>query len=160
MNNYTAEFESVTGILSFVNGFANGTTIADTPNYTLCYNAIQGIVIAINETEYEFYANDTIYGWLVTAESFFSIFTYLYPINFSCYYGFIEAVENVATYGGTIANPFLLYTNVVYNFGLIYDAVKNMVLFFLGFPRPGYTTPGDVGFELGSAVFYLLFDSE
>jgi len=95
----------------------------------------------------------------VTAESFFSIFSYLYPINFSCYYGFIEAVANVATYGGTLANPYTLYTNIVYNFGLIYDAVKNMLLFFLGFPRPGYNTPESVGYELGSAIFYLLFDA-
>lgn len=94
-----------------------------------------------------------------TIESFFTIFYYLYPINFSCYYGVIEAMTNIVSLGGSVTNPLALYTNVIYNFGLVYNAIKNVVLYFLGVPRPGNDTPYAVGYNLGSSIFYLLFDS-
>jgi hypothetical protein len=56
-NSYTQEFTTIPGILSFVNGFANGTTIADTPNYTICYDSIEDISYRINITWTEFISN-------------------------------------------------------------------------------------------------------
>lgn len=49
---------------------------------------------------------------------------YLYDINFGCYYGFLEAMTNVASYGTVASDPLMIYTNVIYNFGLVYDSIK------------------------------------
>jgi hypothetical protein len=59
-----------------------------------------------------------------------------------------------------VANDkYAVYTNIIYNFGLVYDSIKNMMLYFVGAPRPDNNTPYDVGYDLGSVVFYMLFDS-
>lgn len=59
-------------------------------------------------------------------------------------------------YGNFIDDPKMLGTNIIYNFGLMYNSIKNAVVFFLGYPRPGVETTYDVGFELGSVFFYFL----
>lgn len=159
MNNYTSQFVSIPGLLTFVNGFANGTTIANTPNYTSCYNAIEAISYRVNITAEAFKNNKTAYGMLLASESFFNIFYHLYDINFACYYGAQEAIVNVVSLGGSMTNPMVIYTNIIYNFGLAYNAIKNMILYFLGAPRPGDDTPYSVGYNLGSIFFYMLFDS-
>ena len=108
---------------------------------------------------FAFTSNTTVYGELKAMESFFNIFYYFHDITFSCYYGGIEAYTNVLNYGGSVTNPLVIYTNIIYNFGLVYDAIKNMALYFLGVPRPGNDKPYDVGYNLGASIFYLLFDS-
>jgi hypothetical protein len=65
----------------------------------------------------------------------------------------------MASYGNVANNPLMIYTNVIYNFGLVYDAIKNMMLYFLGAPRPSNDSPYSVGYNFGSVFYYLLFDS-
>ena len=61
--------------------------------------------------------------------------------------------------GGSAASIMQFYTNFIYNFGLVYDAIKNIILFFLGSPRPFNDTPFSVGDNLGSVIYYLLFSA-
>jgi len=87
------------------------------------------------------------------------VFYYPYDVTYSCYFGAMEAIDNAVEVTGSVTSPLMVYTNIIYNFGLVYDSVKNMVLYFLGAPRPNHDTPYDVGYNLGSSFYYILFDS-
>jgi len=54
LNEYVKKFISIPGILNFINGLANGTSVANTPNYTVCYDSIEAGVFRINLTVDQF----------------------------------------------------------------------------------------------------------
>lgn len=87
-NSYTAKFASIVGVMDFVQGIANGTTVANTPNYTLCYNSIQSLVYRVNISLSQFTTNSSLYQYMVALQSALEVPYYIYDINYGCYYGF------------------------------------------------------------------------
>ena len=52
--------------MNFISGIGNGTTVANTPNYTLCYNSFNAMLIRINLTVEMAKSNLTVYGILMS----------------------------------------------------------------------------------------------
>ena len=46
--------------------------------------------------------------------------------------------------------------NIIYNFGAIFDAVREVVLFFMEDPRGQANSVHDAGYNLGLAIFFLI----
>ena len=85
----------------------------------------------------------------------------LHPICFHCWNG----AEN--TYGhfynilvnenGDSPKPYIL--NLVYNFGMIFDSMREMVLFFMEDSRGQANSVEDAGYDFGLAIFLLISPS-
>jgi hypothetical protein len=102
-------------------------------------------------------SNATIYGSMLALDSALAITYNLYTINFACYYGAYEASDEALMYTTFTSDPSVLLYNIVLNFGLIYDAVKDIITFFA---YPEYCKAEDtysLGYQIGQFV-YLLFD--
>ena len=49
----------------------------------------------------------------------------------------------------------LLLRNLMFNFGLMYDATKDVVTFFVNEDRSNARTPEDLGAQIGAIVFNM-----
>ena len=63
--------------------------------------------------------------------------------------GIFEAYAVILSYGNVANDPLFLVNNLIYNFGLIYDSLKDTITFFVDRPESKATSTFDVGFELG-----------
>ncbi len=89
--------------------------------------------------------NLTIYGGLLAIDEGLKVVYAAGSLSSDCFLGAIEAKDNVLKYMAFLAAPQILYLNVVYNFGLLYDSVKTFVYFF-GYPsRNKLTNTNDLG---------------
>lgn len=77
------------------------------------------------------------------------------PITRACYSGFKEVGTN--TYNNALLlTPRVFLDNVIFNFGNIFDSIRDVILFFTDDDRGEYDLPYDAGYGLGNAV-YLVF---
>ena len=53
-------------------------------------------------------------------------------------------------------SPKTYLMNFVYNFGHIFDAIRELVLFFMLDPRGQVNSVHDAGYSLGQSVYYLI----
>jgi hypothetical protein len=84
---------------------------------------------------------------------------HFYDINFACYYGSYEAYEEFLNFGAFLEDPSDFIYNLVLNFGLMYDAIKDIITFFF---YPDYTKADDtyeLGYQIGQ-FFYLLLNPD
>lgn len=82
----------------------------------------------------------------------------LHPIVFHCWNGgevvynhFYEIIVNENGY-----SPKSYIMNIVYNFGFIFDSLREFSLFFIQDPRGQVTNVHDAGYNWGLAIFYLI----
>lgn len=145
------------GIANFLQGIGNGTTLLTTPNMTRCQNAFYYIYMGGNKTYVQISDNTTVYGSLLAIDMALDITYHFYDVNFACYYGAYEIEDEGLTFITFASDPTVLLYNIVLNIGLIYDAVKNIIAFFV---FPDYCksdTTYELGYDIGQ-VFYLLFN--
>jgi len=77
------------------------------------------------------------------------------PITQYCYRSFEEV--GVSAYNNALLlDPSTLINNVIYQFGNIFDSVRDVVLFFTDNSRGVFNLPYDAGYGLGNAVFLVL----
>ncbi len=93
-------------------------------------------------------------------DSMFLLTYQTYDVSYSCYNGVIEAVMTFIAYGNFFTDYTLLTTNLLFNFGLMYDSVKDAVMYFTGDERGHASDSFEAGFELGQVVYYLLFNQD
>lgn len=123
-----------------------------------CLNNANFIVDGGNAAYTVFQKNLTIFGGLLAIDEGLKVVYAASGLSNDCILGFQEASANALKYLDFVSKMNLLYLNFVYNFGLLYDTVKNFVYFF-GYPdRNKITTTRDLGIQFGS-FFYNIFSS-
>ena len=75
-------------------------------------------------------SNLTIYGGLIAIDKGLGVVYTAGGISSDCVEGFFEAEANIMLYTTFMTTPSLLYWNLVYNFGLLYNSVKSVIYFF------------------------------
>ena len=101
---------------------------------------------------------ENIYNLFDNALLFAKISQQLHPIAFHCW----SAGEDVYAHFYEIIwmqngyDPKTYIMNTVYNFGHIFDNIRDMVLFFQKNPRGQVNSVHDAGYNLGLAVYYLI----
>jgi hypothetical protein len=82
----------------------------------------------------------------------------LHPIAFHCWYAgehtYKHFYDVIVLDNGY--NPKNYILNVVYNFGHIFDAIRDVYLFFAEDPRGQLNDVHDAGFSAGLALFYVI----
>ena len=135
--------------MGFFRGFLNGTRTYKTNNMTQCESKVvskwdKGVTSLINNT---LDGNLFKAGWNVL-----DMIYNVHPITLSCYTGMKEGFNGLITYGLTLY-PSAVMDNVVFNFGNIFDAFRDTVLFFSASSRGEFNLPFEAGFATGEAIW-------
>lgn len=131
----------------FTMAFLEGTKVLATPNMTDCSAAWVEADRTFNT------AVNMIRDGGETREAVFlvaDIFGLVYPMNFNCFQGYVEAAAIIASYSSIFDSPLNIFFHLIYNFGRIYDDLAAAV---------AAATAGDakaLGESIGD-VFYILF---
>ena len=97
--------------------------------------------------------NNTLDGNLFKAGwSLLDMIYNIHPITQSCYVGMKEGFFGLFNYGQTLY-PSAVMDNVVFNFGNIFDAFRDTMLFFTASSRGEFNLPFEAGFATGEAVW-------
>jgi len=81
----------------------------------------------------------------------------VYNLNIKCYAGAIESWILLVGYTGILSDPSFLGPNFLFNFGHMYDSVKDIIVFFNGSDTGGNAKSAfQVGFEIGELLYYVL----
>ena len=73
----------------------------------------------------------------------------------SCYLSMKEGINGVESQFSLLTTKQII-NNIVFNFGKIFDAVRDSILFFTGDSRGQYNIPYDAGFGFGSALALIM----
>ncbi len=108
--------------MQFIIGVFNGSSLLTTQNLTQCRaiidkHVVQNGLYIVNRTK-----EGDIYVALTTV---FDITYHLYDINTHCYYGVLDGVDTLIKVRNAYTNPRNLIDNLVYNFGHIFDALRD-----------------------------------
>jgi len=154
------------GPFEFVTGFLNGTQIMKSEQTYICENLIKidflenadqivnmtGVIIQTSDLF------ENIYNLFDTALLVTKITQQLHPIAFHCwiagedvYAHFFDIFANQNGY-----NPKNYLMNSVYNFGHIFDNLRDVVMFFTLNPRGQTNSIHDAGYHAGIAAYYLI----
>ena len=77
------------------------------------------------------------------------------PITQSCYRGFSEC--GLGLYGYAVElDPKTVINNIVFNFGDIFDAIRDVILFMTDDARGEFNLPYDAGYGIGTALYLVL----
>lgn len=106
----------------------------------------------------QFKSNATYYGILKGFDIFYDITYHVQDMTYSCYAALFEGYDQLLGYGDFVTNPSYLLTNLIYNFGLMYNSVKDVIVFFQGSQFSGAKTAHDAGYELGSLLYYIFME--
>ena len=140
------------GLVSFTRGALNGTRSLTTKNFTLCENRL---ITKVDQNAQKMW-NYTLDGQLFKVG--WSLLDMMYnvdPITQACYKGFKEV--GASTYNNALLlTPRVFLDNIIFNFGNIFDSIRDVLLFFTDDDRGEYDLPYDAGYGLGNAV-YLVF---
>ena len=156
----------ISGPLNFTMGFLNGTQFTKDPSVQRCESIVQDDYITnaqdiVNMTSVIWNEEDTfvnIYNMFDQLLLITKITQQLHPIAFHCW----AAGENVyAHFYDIIAmqngyNPKNYVMNSVYNFGHIFDNLRDVILYFTEDPRGQTNSVHDAGYNLGLATFYFI----
>lgn len=157
---------SLEGPFEFTSGFLNGTQILKSDETFICENLIQdGFILNANQivnmtgvifsTE-DFYEN--VYNIFDNALLFAKIAQQLHPITFHCWTAgedvYAHFFDIIAMQNGYDPKNYIM--NMVYNFGHIFDNLRDVWLFFEQNPRGQVNSIHDAGYNLGIALYYLI----
>ena len=157
---------TLSGPLNFTMGFLNGTQITKDHTVKKCEMIIQDNFITnaediVNMTsviinEEDIFVN--IYNVFDQLLLVTKITKNLHPIAFHCWgagehvYGhFYRIIVEENGY-----NPKNYIMNTVYNFGHIFDNIRDVILYFMEDPRGQTQNVHDAGYNLGLAIFYFI----
>ena len=73
-----------------------------------------------------------------------------------CIAGFMGITGTLTQYSAFMSNPVILQWNLVYNFGMVYNSIKNTAYFFLYPEKNKIKTTNTLGIEIGSVFYNLL----
>ena len=76
-------------------------------------------------------------------------------ITQSCGNGMQEVIQGLVSYYNS-QYPSNVINNFIFNFGNIFDSVRNTVLFFMSDPRGDFTVPFQAGLGIGNAIYQIL----
>jgi len=71
---------------------------------------------------------------------------HFYDVNFACYYGVFEAFSTGSSFGNFVDNPKILLQNMIYNFGLMYNSMKDVIFYFINPEYSKATSTYQVGY--------------
>lgn len=137
------------GLMGFMRGYWNGTRTLVTNNMTKCEN----LVVTKWDQGASKLVNNTLDGNLFNAGwNLLDMIYNIHPITLSCYVG------NKEGFWGLVAYTYQLYPsavidNVVYNFGNIFDAFRDTILFFTASSRGEFNLPYEAGYASGAATW-------
>jgi hypothetical protein len=151
-------FFNFNGILNFVKGAANGANLAKQGKMLDCLNNANTIVDGANKTFTYLLSNFTLYGGLIGIDKGLSVVYAAGGLTSDCVQGVFEAETNALKYATFVSKPSLLYWNLIYNFGLLYNSIKSVIYFFILPTKNKITNTGDLGIQVGS-FFYNLISS-
>jgi hypothetical protein len=140
------------GVVSFARGALNGTRYLTTQNMTQCesilINKLDGnaLKIANATVQLQFFKA----GW-----AFLDMVYNVDPITQTCYRSVSEVVNGIIVNYNAL-EPRVIIDNFIYQFGKIYDSVRDVLLFFTTDDRGEINLPYDAGYGIGNAV-YLIF---
>ena len=109
-----------------------------------CISAGNFIYDGALKTYNQIVSNFTIYGTLIAFDVALDPIYHLADINYSCFMGGQEAYTRLLKYVKFTTDPMTLVWNLVYNLGLLYDAVKDVVTFFIYPARTSAKTVHDL----------------
>lgn len=84
--------------------------------------------------------------------------TFLHPIAFNCWNSY-EHVGNYVYHQVAVVNAgdYKTYLmNLVYNFGHLFDSLRDFIAFLTNDPRGDVTNVYDAGYSLGQFVYYVI----
>ena len=73
-----------------------------------------------------------------------------------CYKGAFESYDTLTKYGDFTQDPEFLLSNMLYNFGYMYSAVKDLIVYFSGGTKTKAKTAFQAGYQAGQIMYYLL----
>ena len=101
----------------------------------------------------------TVNSVIQSIKTFINIPYKSYDICLYCTQLIANAMITSLSFIAFYTKPTILWYNFVYNFGLIYNSIKNLIFYFTQNPKNKIKTPYDAGFQIG-AVSYYFFSSE
>lgn len=122
----------------------------------VCLNSANVIANGANTTFNTFLQNVTLYGGLLAIDNGLSVVYAAGGLSNSCVQGFFEAEANALKYTTFVSNPMLLYYNFIYNFGLLYTSIKDVIFFFFVTNKNQITDLYVLGVQVGSFFYNLL----
>ncbi len=135
-----------------MHGIADGTKTPVTNNITVCedrvsnswdHNAMKLVNVSKQGDLWEI-------GWLT-----FDMIYNLDPITYSCWSGYKEVVLGIEYYVSQLYVSAVM-NNIVFNFGDMFDSIRNTILYFTYDARGDYKIPYDAGYGLGHAIYGAL----
>jgi len=76
-------------------------------------------------------------------------------ITVSCGIGIMETADGIQKLAA-LQYPSSVIDNFVFNFGDIFDALRNTILYLTHNPRGDYNVPYDAGFGVGHAIYEVI----
>ena len=150
-----ADLQTALGIADFARGIANGTTITSTPGLKLCeaagLSSYTGVIDAYNTIN----GNYSIAAFLVGFDQLLLITYNSDNLNVKCTQGYYEAVAASYSYGDIFQDPSFFGSNLLYNIGLMYNAVVEVVTYTSDMTSKSKSS-FDAGFQAGAFFYYLL----
>lgn len=140
------------GVVSFVRGIANGTQTPSTKNFTRCEEKV------VDKWDFNFYKmvnrsreGDFFEAGWVALDMIYNIDN----ITVSCGRGVIEVTTGLE-YLASLQYPSSVIDNFIFNFGDIFDSLRNSILFLNHNPRGDFNVPYDAGYGVGHAIYEVL----
>ena len=142
------------GIVNVTLGALYGANIAKTGEMVVCVNNFQSLSVQSSAAFAYLMSNLTIYGGLITIDKYLGVAYIASGMTSDCFQGFFQAEKNLMKYTKFITKLSILYLNLIYNFGLIYESVKSVIYFFVYPARNTITST----YGLGEQVGYFFYD--
>jgi len=103
------------------------------------------MISGANDTFNQIMANFTIFGVMRGLDSGLGVFYNLGNLGSECVTGFLNIENVLKQYQAPLANPVILQWNIVYNFGMVYNSIKNTAYFFFYPEKNKVKTTNELG---------------
>lgn len=103
-------------------------------------------------------SNEATFGFFDLLLTLTKLSTFLHPIAFNCWNSY-EHVLNYIYHQIVVVNgdDYKTYVmNLVYNFGHLFDSLRDFIAFLTNDPRGDIKNVYDAGFSLGQFVYYVI----
>lgn len=101
-------------------------------------------------------ANTTIYGFILGVNQGLGVLYNFGNLGSDCIAGVMGITTTLNQYSAFLSTPVILQWNLVYNFGMVYNSIKNTAYFFLYPDKNKIKTTNALGIEIGSVFYNLL----
>ena len=81
-----------------------------------------------------------------------------YDISDKCYDSIFDGMIAAEAYTTFLKDATVIQQNMIYNFGLVYNNLKELILYFEDDPRKKITGAFSCGLTLGAFFYYFLSD--